>query len=85
MELIEYLSPRGQPIDTRPCNPGNAHISLLAEDVHAAYLSLKARGVKFQSEPVRIQSGLNRGGWAIYFQDPDGFSLELSQAPPRQN
>ncbi|MHB8991895.1 MAG: VOC family protein [Chloroflexota bacterium] len=82
LELIEYLSPRGNPVDPRTCNPGSAHICFNVEEIHAAYDALRARGARFKSEPVEIKTGINRGGYAVYFLDPDDNTLELVQ-PPR--
>ncbi len=81
LELIEYVSPKGNPIDRRTCNPGSAHICFTVQDIRAAYDTLKGRGVRFRSEPVPILTGVNRGGYAVYFLDPDGNTLELVQRP----
>jgi len=81
LELIEYVSPRGRPIDRDTCNPGSAHICFNVEDIPSAYEALRGRGVAFKSEPVPIQTGVNKGGYAVYFLDPDGNTLELVQRP----
>lgn len=81
LELIEYVSPSGQPIDMRTCNPGSAHICFVVDDIWATYNTLRAKGVQFKSEPVEIVSGVNKGNCAVYFVDPDGISLELHQRP----
>lgn len=81
LELIEYLSPKGEPMDRRTCNPGSAHICFGTDDVHAAYASLASAGVQFRSEPVLVMTGGFKGGYALYFLDPDGNTLELVQAP----
>ena len=81
LELIEYLSPRGEPVGRRTCNPGSAHICFGTDDVHAAYSSLASAGVRFRSEPVLVQSGGFKGGYALYFLDPEGNTLELVQPP----
>jgi hypothetical protein len=42
--------------------------------------------VQFKSEPVNPTVGPNKGGWAVYFLDPDGVTLEMIQrasTPPR--
>jgi catechol 2,3-dioxygenase-like lactoylglutathione lyase family enzyme len=36
-------------------------------------------GVAFVNPPVAITEGANRGGYACYFHDPDGITLELLQ------
>lgn len=83
MELIQYLSPEGNPVDTLPCNAGNGHIAFRTEAIHTVHAELVAKGIRLKGEPVKIESGINKGGWAIYFQDPDGISLELWQPPAR--
>jgi catechol 2,3-dioxygenase-like lactoylglutathione lyase family enzyme len=44
---------------------------------------MKALGVRFKSEPVKIMAGPNEGGWTIYFLDPDDITLEMVQ--PRRS
>lgn len=84
VELFEYVQPIGQKADVRTLNVGSSHLSLLVEDLHAAYAELKARGVEFRSPPVEITAGVNRGGWAVYLLDPDGITVELFQQPARE-
>jgi catechol 2,3-dioxygenase-like lactoylglutathione lyase family enzyme len=83
LELIEYVEPAGTPADVRTCNPGSAHVCLVADDVVALYRTLAAAGVRFRSEPVDLPSGPNAGGRAVYCLDPDGITIELLQLPPR--
>ena len=47
----------------------------------ACHADLKAKGVRFKSEPVSITAGPNAGGLVVYFYDPDGYTLELFQPP----
>ena len=42
---------------------------------------IAAEGVRFRNPPVEITAGANRGGYACYFHDPDGITLELLQRP----
>jgi lactoylglutathione lyase len=81
IELFEYVSPDGQPINLRPNNPGSSHIAFIVEDLNAAYKELKARGANFRSPPVAIDAGVNKGGYAVYMLDPDGITMELFQPP----
>jgi len=82
LELIQYRWPIGVKADVRTCNPGSAHICLIVDDIHAEYERLHAEGVKFRSPPVPITAGRNKGGFALYFEDPDGITLELLQPGP---
>ena len=38
--------------------------------------------MRFRSEPVAIEAGINKGGFTCYFLDPDDITLEIIQAPP---
>lgn len=85
LELVEYVSPKGIKIDTQTCNTGTAHLALVVEDIHAEFERMKALGVRFKAErPVPIEAGRNKGGYSIYFLDPDDITLEMFQ-PPRRN
>jgi lactoylglutathione lyase len=82
LELIQYVDPAGEPIDTATKNPGTAHVCFRTSSVEAVWRRLKAAGVSFKSAaPVEITAGVNRGGRAIYLTDPDGITLELIQTP----
>ena len=84
VELIEYERPRGvSNLDLSTNNPGVGHWAFLVDDIHAEFNRMKALGVKFKADaPVAIEHGVNKGGYAIYFTDPDGITFELLQAPP---
>lgn len=79
LELFEYTTPRGVPADVRTNNPGSSHVSLCVDDLPAAYAELKAKGVRFRSAPVAIDTGANEGGYSLYMLDPDGITVELFQ------
>ncbi len=86
VELIEYERPRGvSNLDLATCNTGVGHWAFLVDDIHAEFNRMKALGVHFKADaPVAIEHGVNKGGWGIYFTDPDGITFELIQPPPRQ-
>jgi lactoylglutathione lyase len=46
---------------------------------HAAYESLRRRGVRFKTPPVPVTSGPNQGGFVVYLHDPDGYTVEFFQ------
>lgn len=77
LELLEYVNPRGEPTDTTTNRPGAAHLAFEVDDLRAEYNRMKALGVRFKSEPVKIMAGRNEGGWTIYFLDPDNITLEM--------
>jgi lactoylglutathione lyase len=79
LDLIEYIAPQGANAAGPTCDVGNGHLGFTVDDLWAAYRQLVAAGVRFKSEPVSITHGPNRGGWAVYFTDPDGITLEMIQ------
>lgn len=81
IELIEYIEPRGQPGVWETRHPGTAHLALEVGDIHATARRLAQLGATFVSEIQTITAGINMGGFAVYLRDPDGFTLELVQAP----
>lgn len=79
LELIEYVNPCGAASAPHPTNDiASAHLCFAVEDIHAEYERLTAAGVEFRSVPQAI-GGEPGNGWAVYFRDPDGIPLELSQ------
>ncbi len=83
VELFEYLTPPGQPVQPRPCDPGSCHLSLLVEDMASVHRRLKKAGVHFVGAPVMVEAGPNRGGWGVYLRDPNGILIELFQPPKK--
>jgi lactoylglutathione lyase len=81
LDLIEYIEPKGAPTAGPPNDVGNVHIGFTVDDMWAAYNFLVAGGVEFKCEPVSPTAGPNKGGWAVYFTDPDGTTLEMIQKP----
>lgn len=83
IELFEYLSPPGGRADVEPRNVGASHLCFVVDDLRALYERLRELGVtSFVSPPVEVDTGINRGGLALYLRDPDGITLELFQPPP---
>ncbi len=83
IELVEYEQPRGAVVPLQTNSPGVGHWAFIVSDIHAEVARLKALGVQFKSAaPNAIAEGVNRGGFTIYFLDPDGITLELMQPPP---
>lgn len=81
LELIQYLSPPGSPVETETRNPGTAHLCLFADDVPAEFRRLVALGARPRSTaPVRITSGPNVGKLVAYFRDPQGLTIEIMEA-----
>jgi len=83
LELVEYVAPEGVKVDTRTKNTGTAHLAFEVDDIHAEYARMAGLGVRFRSEPVAIEAGINKGGFTCYFLDPDDITLEMMQPPVR--
>jgi len=82
IELVEYVYPRGEDIPLDTNRVGTAHWAFMIDDIQAEFERLAALGVQFKADaPVAIEAGVNQGGYAIYFTDPDGITLELLQPP----
>lgn len=83
IELIQYLAPPGEKIDTRTCNVGSAHIAFNVDNLQRMVDEMSATGVKFISPPRTIPLGPNQGGKAVYLEDPDNNTLELIEPARR--
>ena len=81
LELVEYIAPKGEKLDTRTKNTGSAHLAFEVDDIFAETARMKALGVRFRSDPVAIEAGRNKGGYTVYFLDPDDITLEIIQPP----
>jgi lactoylglutathione lyase len=86
VELIEYERPHGRDdLDLSTNNTGVGHWAFIVDDIHAEFNRMKGLGVRFKADaPVAIEQGVNKGGWAIYFTDPDGITFELLQPPAKK-
>jgi hypothetical protein len=55
LELVEYVTPRGQQFHGLPTNDvGCPHLALLVTDIHARYERMCEQGVEFRNSPVEI-------------------------------
>jgi catechol 2,3-dioxygenase-like lactoylglutathione lyase family enzyme len=78
LELLEYRTP---PSDTaaplKSNNRGASHVGFLVDDIHAKKAELEAKGVTFYSDVNVVDEGVLAGWRWVYFDDPDGYPLEL--------
>ena len=84
VELFQYLSPSGNDVHARPCDPGSTHLAFVVEDIVAIHAGLAGKGASFVSAPVPITAGPNRGAYAVYLRDPNGILIELLEPPRRE-
>lgn len=85
LELFQYLSPESRPARHEPKDIGTAHVCYLVSDLDGLYRRLRESGIDgFHSPPVEVDTGVNKGGKALYLRDPDGLLVELFQraTPP---
>jgi lactoylglutathione lyase len=73
IELVELVAGGGGPAGYGFNNVGAAHIAFYVDDVQHTHEELRAKGVRFASEP---QMARPRSG-AVYAYDPDGNVFEL--------
>lgn len=77
-ELLEYKSP---PSDTaKPLlsnNIGASHVAFLVDDIEAKKAELESKGIQFYSDVNTVDEGVLAGWRWVYFEDPDGYPLEL--------
>jgi catechol 2,3-dioxygenase-like lactoylglutathione lyase family enzyme len=85
LELVEYVTPRGEAFGELATNSvGCAHLALMVTDIHERHARMCEQGVVFRNPPVAITAGANLGGFACYFHDLDGITLELLQPSPER-
>lgn len=78
LEFIQYLEPKGEPLDMETYRTGNGHFALVVDDIDATLKKLIALGGSPRSDgPVTIPSGPNKGAKAVYIRDLDGITVEL--------
>lgn len=84
LELFAYRQPAGAPLPPGGINrPGMTHICLEVDQIEQVVERLLAGGYQMRSkELVTIPRGAYKDFKCIYFLDPDGVTLELSERPP---
>lgn len=81
IELFQYLAPGGGHHRQRPADLGFVHVCVACDDLDERLERLVAAGGRPFSEPVEIDTGVNRGGRGVYLRDPDGHVVELFERP----
>ena len=84
LELIQYVTPVGGSPSFPTNATGTAHLGFLTDDINRDYQRLVGLGVDFTNPPVAITEGVNAGGAACYFRDPDRITLELLMPSPER-
>jgi catechol 2,3-dioxygenase-like lactoylglutathione lyase family enzyme len=81
LELLEYKSPPSEtagPLLSN--NTGASHVAFLVDDIEAKKTELENQGIEFYSAVNRVDEGVLAGWRWVYFEDPDGYPLELVEA-----
>ena len=79
VELLCYANDRQDTFDRSNADVGSAHVCIEVPDLQQACDDLRAKGVEFLAPPLHIDDGPLAGGSFVYFKDPNGVTLELSQ------
>ena len=85
LELIQYHQPEGRALAPRSCDVGSAHLCYVVDDIDADVERLRRFGARFISEPLTVEGGPNAGNRCVYFLDPDGIPMELTQPAKSPN
>ena len=80
-ELLEYRGVERNQLSARPRDLGASHIALYVDNLPDLYASLVCAGYRTMSEVVGVTGGRFTGGKILYFQDADGYWIELIEPP----
>lgn len=80
LELLEYRQPPSETARPLRSNSiGSSHVAFQVEDIAAKKAELEAKGIAFYSPVNVVDEGVLAGWRWVYFEDPDGYPLELVQ------
>ena len=80
LELLQYRAPDSE--TDRPLlsnNIGASHVAFVVDDIDAKKAELEAKGISFYSDVNVVNEGVLAGWRWVYFEDPNGYPLELVQ------
>ena len=78
LELLEYKSPPSKtsaPLDSNCL--GASHVAFVVDDIETKKAELEEKGISFYSDVNVVDEGVLAGWRWVYFEDPDGYPLEL--------
>lgn len=80
LELLQYRSPASETTEPlRSNNIGATHVAFVVDDIRATKADLEGKGITFYSDVNVVDEGVLAGWRWVYFEDPDGYPLELVQ------
>jgi catechol 2,3-dioxygenase-like lactoylglutathione lyase family enzyme len=78
LELLEYKSPPSETtMPLKSNNRGASHVAFVVDDIEAKKAELEAKGIEFYGPVNLVDEGVLAGWRWVYFDDPDGYPLEL--------
>jgi catechol 2,3-dioxygenase-like lactoylglutathione lyase family enzyme len=83
IELLQYVTPQGEPKKVLPSDPGGGHVAVTCDDLPALLARLEVAGGRRFADPVELDRGINAGALVVYLRDPDEHIVELVQPPAR--
>lgn len=81
IELIQFFEPKPGSNAQKVYETGTSHIEFRVRNIDEAKTSLEAKGLRFNTDPIRIGDGPLKGRSYVYFSDPDGLMLGLFEEP----
>lgn len=78
IELFEWLTPTGKPIDIRQCDFGFTHIGIQVRDAAEVHKRLVAAGYAPLSRPISLRGGRAN---AFYCRGPENAVFEFVEYP----
>lgn len=88
LDLQQYVQPKGTVSNAQLGMANHSHFCFGVKDLQATYKELRGKGVEFVSAPVTFDLGEEWEYGAIrvvFLKDPDGFILELVEAPEKRS
>jgi catechol 2,3-dioxygenase-like lactoylglutathione lyase family enzyme len=83
LELLEYVTPKGVPIDPTANNPGATHLALAVDDIQTYKDRLDQAGATISHDVITLTEDTDwNGARTLYAHDPDGVTIELIERAP---
>jgi catechol 2,3-dioxygenase-like lactoylglutathione lyase family enzyme len=84
IELFQYESSGSSHEQPYYDDIGASHIALYTDDIDKAVATLRARGIKVLTDPIKMAQGPAAGNTWVYFLTPWGAKMELVSYPKGQ-
>ncbi|WP_448101726.1 VOC family protein [Luteibacter jiangsuensis] len=84
IELFQFDAPDSVRDQPHYDDIGSSHIALYADDIDKAVATLRAKGIKVLTDPIRMTQGPAAGNAWVYFITPWGSKMELVSYPNGQ-